>query len=816
MHAPLVETWWTVAVQTSDDQGAVDAAPERTLPVDDRLTPKPLPPRVELPEPLGYQLKNKLLGPPLDTDELQHERLGKPTALAVFASDNLSSSAYATEEILRVLIPVVGVAAFSLVMPITGALLGVLALLILSYRQTIKAYPSAGGAYVVTKDNFGIALAQVAGVALLIGYVLTVAVSVAAGAAALASAIPALADYVVPIALFFIVIVSYGNLRGVRESGKLFAAPTYFFMLNIAVLLIVGLVRFLTGGLEQSTPEEGMIASGVGADDVLFYGAGLFVILRAFASGGAAVTGVEAISNGVPAFKEPAWRNARSTLVVMGVALGIMFLGISLLAAEVRATPFEEGTPTVLSQIGELVYGTGAVGHLLYLSLQAGTVLILVLASNTGYADFPRLASFAAGDAFLPRQLTKRGHRLVFSNGIIALSAVSVLLVIATGAKVERLIPLYAIGVFTGFTLSQAGMARRHLRLREKGWGRGLAINGVGAAVSLLVALITGITKFTEGAWVVVTVVPLIVVALFRLNRQYVEEEVELEEDAHRAAEADILPRHVVVVLVDRLDVAAARAIQYARTLAPDELRAVHFDLDPIRTSRLAERWRSLGLTRLTLDIIECQDRRVTRAAAEVAAQALADGRTEVSVLLPRREYRRGWHRLLHDRTSDEIAATLSSLPHCNVTVVPYHLGRRRTETPRTIAVRPTRRRTTDAAEAAVDTAVDRILTAADPVEPAADGSVPVNTVRHRAHVRITGKVTALRVQPWAGVSTLECTVTDATGSITVVFLGRRQIPGIETGVRISASGVVGEHHGNLAMLNPNYLIHARATAEHH
>ncbi|MCB1016641.1 MAG: amino acid permease, partial [Acidimicrobiales bacterium] len=718
------------------------------------------------------------------------------------------SSAYATEEILRVLIPAVGVAAFSLVVPLTGALLGVLALLILSYRQTIKAYPSAGGAYVVTKDNFGIGLAQVSGVALLIGYILTVAVSVAAGAAALASAIPALADFVVPIALFFILIVSYGNLRGVRESGKLFAAPTYFFMINIAVLLVVGAVRLLAGDLPQAEVEAEMIPAGVGADDLLFYGAGLFVILRAFASGGAAVTGVEAISNGVPAFREPSWRNARTTLLIMGSALGVMFLGISILAAEVQARPFVEGTPTVLSQIGDLVYGQSAGGHLLYLSLQAGTVLILVLASNTSYADFPRLASFAAGDAFLPRQLTKRGHRLVFSNGIIALSAVSVVLVIATQAKVERLIPLYAIGVFTGFTLSQAGMARHHLRHKAKGWRRGLLINGVGAAVSLGVALITGITKFTEGAWVVLTVVPLVVWLLFRLNKQYVEEETELEHDAQLAAEAPILRRHVVIVLVDRLDVAAARAIQYARTLAPDELRAVHFDLDPLRTSRLAERWRSLGLTRLTLDLVECQDRRITRAAAEVAAQALVDGETEVSVLIPRREYRRFWHRLLHDRTSDKMAATLSSLPHCNVTIVPYHLGRRRTEIATTIPGRATRRARAEARE---DEQVDRLLGA--PAARRRDGSAPIAGVRHRDRVLVEGRVRSLRVQPWAGVSTLECTLEDDTGALTVVFLGRRHVPGIETGVTLTVSGVVGEHNGNLAILNPVYELHASAGA---
>ena len=640
--------------------------------------PMPIPPAptLELPEDRRYRLKRRLLGAPLHTEELVHERLGKPTALAVFASDNLSSSAYATEEILRVLVPAVGIAAFALVVPITVALLVVLGFLILSYRQTIKSYPTAGGAYIVTKDNFGLLPAQVAGVALLTDYVLTVSVSVAAGTAGLTSVFPALVPWAVPVSVAFIAIIAFGNLRGVRESGKVFAVPTYFFLLNMVLLLGLGLVRLFFGHLPlHEAHQEGMLSFGSGADGALFAGAGIYVVMHAFASGGAAVTGVEAISNGVPAFKVPEWKNARETLVIMGCLLGAMFLGLSVLAAKMHVVPFSEGSPTVISQIGKLVYGGGWMGTLLFLGLQAGTVLILVLAANTSFADFPRLASFHAGDNFMPRQLTKRGHRLVFSNGIISLAIASALLVVVTGAKVDRLIPLYAIGVFTSFTLSQAGMARHHLTHREQGWRTGLFINGMGAFLSLVVDVIIAITKFTHGAWVIVVLVPVLVAVLVRLNRQYESEGAELAADARAAAEAPILRRHVVLVLVDSLDRAAARAIQYARTLTPDELRAVHIAEDLPRAEALAEEWRRLGLSRLPLELVDCPDRRLARCVVEVVAEALAGGDTEVSVLVPRLAHRRAWHRLLHDRTGEAIAASVSKLAHANVTFVPYHLG---------------------------------------------------------------------------------------------------------------------------------------------
>jgi amino acid transporter len=645
-----------------------------------KAPPRPLPPEgaTDLSETRAYRLKNRLLGRPLHNDQLSHERLGKPTALAVFASDNLSSSAYATEEILRVLVPAIGVAAFSLVVPITVGMLVVLGFLILSYRQTIKAYPSAGGAYIVTRDNFGLLPAQFAGVALLTDYILTVAVSVAAGTAALTSAVSPLAPYAVPISVAFIVLIAVGNLRGVKESGRIFSVPTYFFIANMALLLGLGVLQLLLGDLPvESGQGPGLVPFGEGVESGLFMGASLYVVLHAFASGGAAVTGVEAISNGVPAFKRPEWKNARTTLVIMGSLLGVMFLGLSVLASRMHVAPFEEGTPTVISEIGRLVYGSGVTGTVLFLCLQAGTMLILVLAANTSFADFPRLASFHAGDNFMPKQLTKRGHRLVFSNGIISLAIAAIALVVVTGARVDRLIPLYAIGVFTSFTLSQTGMARHHLRKKERGWRRGLLVNGTGAALCLVVDVVIAVTKFSHGAWVIVVIVPVIVVLLVRLNRQYESEKVELERDAQAAAEAPILRRHVVLVLVQSLDRSTARAIQYARTLLPDDLRAVHVVLDPQRGEELSEEWSRLALSSLPLELVDCPDRRVTRCVADVVARETADGGTEVSVLVPRRHYRRAWHSLLHDRTAESISRAVSRIPHANVTFVPYHLDAR-------------------------------------------------------------------------------------------------------------------------------------------
>src|ERR687897_856635 len=774
---------------------------------------QPVPPEEATPLPadrVGYRVKSALLGRPLHTRELEHERLGQPTALAVFASDNLSSSAYATEEILRVLVPAVGLAAFSLVTPITLASRVVLAVVIRWFERTLKAVPTAGGAYMVTRDNFGILPAQVAGVALLTDYVLTVSFSVAAGTAAVASAFPALAPYVVPLSVAFVVVIAYGNLRGVRESGRIFATPTYFFILNMVALLGYGLYQFLTGSLPEAPQgADGMLDLGA-SEGGLLMGASLFVVLHAFSSGGAAVTGVEAISNGVPAFRKPEWRNARTTLVIMGATLGVMFLGLSLLAAHMHVVPFAEGTPTVISQIGELVYGSTPLGRALYFSLQAGTMLILVLAANTSFADFPRLASFHAGDNFMPHQLTKRGHRLVFSNGIVFLAASSIALLVLTGAQVDRLIPLYAIGVFTSFTLSQAGMAKHHITHKEPGWKFGLFINGTGTVMTAIVDIVIALTKFTHGAWLIVVLVPVLVVFLVRLARQYESEDRQLEEDVPAAVAASVLRRLAVIVLVDRLDLAVARAMQFGRSLQPDELRAVHFVLDHDRAHELAESWREHGLANLALELVDCPDRRLNRAAMATVARATADQQTEVCVIIPDRRYQGLWQRILHDQTAEALVRDISTLPHVNVTTVPFHFRERPEINDGAIppaALPPSRgdetlRRARQASERIVEagsnTDVGEILTR----------STTIADVGWRQRVRVTGRVAALRVQPLAGSPVLECTLFDDTGGISLVFLGRRRIAGIDMGTSLSAEGMVIDHHGRLAIINPFYELH--------
>ncbi len=780
------------------------------------LVPKAKTHLVDIPEPLGYRIKNRLLGPPLHNERLAHERLGKPTALAVFASDCISSSAHATEEILRSLIPVIGVLAFAMVLPITIAILIVLFFLILSYRQTIKEYPSAGGAYIVTRDNFGLLPAQVAGVALLTDYILTVSVSVAAGSAAIGSIIEPLAPYTLEMAITFVVIIAAINLKGVKESGLAFAAPTYFFMIMMALLAAVGLFKGLTTGFSTIAPVQGKEVLEFGKEGVanmFLYGAGIYVVLKAFASGGAAVTGVEAISNGVPAFKEPAWKNARTTLVIMGFISGSMFLTVTVLASKLHPLPYVEGTPTVISQIGKAVFGDTGMGLVLFVLFQAGTTLILILAANTSFADFPRLASFHAEDNFMPRQLTKRGHRLVFSNGIISLAVAAIFILLVTDAQVDRLIPLYAIGVFLSFTLSQSGMAKHHVTKKEPGWKGGLFVNGIGAFLSGVVCIIIAVTKFTHGAWAIIILIPILVALLMRLNKQYLTEEAVLEEDAGSAAEAPSMNRHVVVVLVDALDMAAARAIQYARALSPDEVLAVHFDLDPIRTQDLASAWTRLGFDRIPLDIIDCPDRRLERAAAEVVARNLMGGETEVSVLIPRREYTRFWHRLVHDRSADSIAKTLATLPHCNVTIVPFHIETLATDLPvlLTDELTDASGSPAPASKAAKAAKKKAKVKAPSPInlgdfELPADRT-PITELEFRQRARVAGKVYSMRVQPWSGVAALELTLIDDTGALLIVFFGRRQLSGVSTGSRLVVEGMVGEHRSTMAMLNPVYEI---------
>jgi amino acid transporter len=624
------------------------------------------------PEAFRYRLKNKLLGAPLVSEQLRHERLSRPIALGVLAPDCISSSAYGTEEMLTQLVPFVGLAAFTLVVPITLAILGVLFFVTLSYVDVIRLYTKAGGSYVVARDNFGPKVAQIAAVALLIDYTVTVAVQTSAGTAALTSAVPSLVPWTVPITVAVVLVLLYGNLRGIREAGKYFAFPTYFFVLSLAGVIVAGYIKAALGDLHpQKIPPHSVIYGhhfGVPGSGLLM-GLAFISLLRSFANGGSSLTGLEAISNGVSAFRRPESLNARVTLVAMSSVLAFLVFGVTMLARWTHAVPYAVGSPTVLSQEVQDIAGHGVVFYV----VQIATLLILYTGGNTSFNGFPFLASFVAGDQFLPRQLTRRGHRLSFSTGIIALAVVSLALIVAFRANVDSLVALYAIGVFTGFTMAGSGLVKHHMTHRGAHWRRKVAVNGFAAILTASVVLIFAFAKFLEGAWVVVLVGPLMYWGLIRMHKQYVREGEELEVSAAETTEAPVLRRHVVIVLVDNLDMATARAIQYARTLTPDELRAVHFDIDSRATREVEREWGRLGL-RLPLDVVEAPDRRLGRAALDVVADTVADGDTECTVLLPRRGFVWGWQRLLHDRTADKIAGVVSQVPHVSATIVPYNL----------------------------------------------------------------------------------------------------------------------------------------------
>ena len=616
-------------------------------------------------------LKRVVLGPAIPTAHLIHERLGKVTALAIFSSDALSSVAYATEEMLKTLFILgFGAVAFALIMPLSLAIVGVLAILIFSYRQTIKAYPSAGGAYIVTKDNFGLLPAQVAGVALLTDYVLTVAVSTSAGVAAIIAAVPSLNPLRVPMALMFITLIAVGNLRGVKESGRIFAAPTYLFILSVFTLMAVGFIRLLAGGLQPEAAATTAVSQGSG----WLAGVPLFVALHAMASGSTAMTGVEAISNGVPAFKAPEWRNAQKTLTAMGIILATMFLGISFLAQKLQVQPdlARNPTSTVLADIGHAVFGSGGLGTLMFYVLQVATMAILVLAANTAFADFPRLANFHADDDFLPRQFTTRGHRLVFSNGIIALATAAGVLVLLFRADVTRLIPFYAIGVFTSFTLSQAGMAKRHLRLREPGWKVGLLINGAGAVATFVVLMMISITKFVDGAWVVMVLVPILVFVLMRMNKQYEREHRELEQGLRtfpEAYEGLELLRPRAILLVDAVDAKTIHALGYAKTLRT-EVTAVHLERDPVETLSVEAAWEQAGLTFIPLRVLRGHGDQSARLAGFVGS---VPGDQDLTVLVPVSHDVSRLERLSQSREGTRFTRALLPYHNVRVTLVRDH-----------------------------------------------------------------------------------------------------------------------------------------------
>ena len=766
-----------------------------------------------MPESLGYRLKCRLLGKPLVTEQLAVERLSTPIAVGVLSCDMISSSAYGTEEILTVLVGAVGLAAFSLVLPLTFAILLILVVVTLSYREVVMVYTKAGGSYVVARDNFGPNVAQFAAVALLIDYILTVAVQTAAGTAGITSAIPALIPYTVPICVVVICLLLWGNLRGIREAGRTFAFPTYFYVAMVGLVVVVGLIKAATGGLPVlDVHAKGAVGLGQPGGGLL-QGASLFIILRAFANGGASLTGLEAISNSVSALRPPEGIRARRVQVITSTVLGTLVLGVSVLAHYTHAIPYSKGTPTVISQIAKAVFGHGVVGNAAFYVVQLATVMILYTGGNTSFNGFPFLASFVAEDRYLPRALAKRGHRLTFSNGIIVLGVAALVLIVVTEAKLDSLVSLYAIGVFTGFTMAGSGMVKHHLTHRSSGWRHKAWINGTAAVVSALVVLIFAVTKFTEGAWVVVVLFPLLMWVLIRTNRRYRREAAILGEGmAERAVTARPLNRHVVFVLVDRLDLATARAVQYARNQSVDDVRAVHFVLDAAHARDLEDRWVRLGMRNLPLELIECSDRRLVKACVQLAAEAAADGQTEVTVLLPRRAYGQFWGRLLHDRTSERISAAVSRLDHVNATIVPFDVDRElRQPEAEPGHVPPVGGNglagvdgRADEGQAAEGQAAGGRGEGGRRVPEEQPGPTATLTPRQRA--RVAGRVRSLTVKPWGDVPTLEVQLgDDGQENLTVTFLGRRQIAGLTPGSHIAVEGTVALLRGRLTMVNPEY-----------
>ncbi|MBI3241670.1 MAG: APC family permease [Chloroflexi bacterium] len=626
-------------------------------------------------------LKTLLIGPRLLTADAPHQTISKKVGLAVFASDALSSTAYATDEILLILI-LAGTGALSLSLPIALTIAVLLAVVTISYEQTIHAYPSGGGAYIVSRDNLGEVAAQVAGAALLTDYILTVAVSISSGVAQITSAFPQLYDWRVVIALAMVGFMMLINLRGVKESGAAFAIPTYFFLGTTLFTIGVGLFRYFTGTLGVLPPPAETAHEAV---ETL----SLFLILRAFSSGCTALTGVEAISNGIPAFSEPKSRNAGLTLIWMSSILSVMFLSITFLARQIQAVPSH--TETIFSQIGRMIYGAGTP---LYLILLGATTLILIMAANTSFADFPRLSAIQAGDGFLPKQLTYRGSRLVYTYGIVALAFFASLLIIIFQAQTNALIPLYAIGVFLSFTLSQTGMAVRWWKSgklkpgeeqpqiasvlhHDPKWRLKLIINGFGAICTFVVMIVFAVTKFKPsdqfaGAWVVIIIIPTLVIVFLRIHRHYKHLAARLSLDSFGAPTR--IKRHRVIVPISGVHSGALSALHYARSVS-DDVTAVYVAIDPVEETKVRSKWDRWG-DGVRLHVIQSEYRLLIEPLLDYI-QHIADQRQPsevITIVVPEFVPARRWHNLLHMQTAFFLKFGLLGLKNIVITEVPYHV----------------------------------------------------------------------------------------------------------------------------------------------
>jgi len=613
---------------------------------------------------LWNAVRRFLVGRPIPSEREIHERVGVFKGLAVFASDNISSSAYATEEIMRVL-ALAGAGALSLTMPITIAVVVVLAIVVASYQQTLRAYPNGGGSYIVASDNLGPAAGLVAAGALLTDYVLTVAVSVAAGVAAITSIAPELFDARVVIGVAFVALICVGNLRGVRESATIFATPTYVYLVAIFGLLGYGLFRAATGTLPTYSAPASWQPEGVEA-------LALILIMRAFASGAVALTGVEAVSNGIPAFKPPESRNAGIVLILMGSFFGVIFLGMSYLAGQIGILPDPSETETVVSQLTRLLVGEGTPYHYL---VQVSTALLLVLAANTAFADFPRLSSILARDGFMPRQFAYRGERLAFGMGIVVLAVLSSLLIVGFGGSVTNLIPLYTIGVFVAFTLSQSGMVKHWWvrRTTERGWRISIAFNGLGAIATAVVAIVVGVAKFALGAWMVLVLIPVLIAIMWGIHRHYRRVEDALFVRAPSRLEA-LSP--LVLVPIGRLDRATLRALAVARALSA-EIIALHVASDVEDATRFETQIASLNDAGLRAVVIESPFRSLGHPLLSyLDTLDREDPGRPITVVLSEYVPAHWWEWLLHNQLALRLKIALFFRANTTVLDVPFRFDR--------------------------------------------------------------------------------------------------------------------------------------------
>ena len=767
---------------------------------DNAPSPKALAEHTHLRDPLSYRIKKFLLGAPLNRHTLNQQRLSKRNAFGILSSDCISSSAYGGEQILVALIPAFGLAAFGLFTPLLAVILTMLLIIALSYRDVINTYTKAGGAYVVARENFGVNVSLIAAIELMFGYIITVAIQTAAGVAAIISAFPSLGDQKVSITLAVIALLTFINLRGVKDAGVVFVIPSYLFILSMSVVFAFGLYRSIKGTLPQyPTDSPGLLP--LGEEQGLISFAAMLMIFKAFANGSASLTGLEAVSDSVPLFKSPEHVNARRTFSIMALTLGTLIIGIGWLAYQTTAVPYQEGTPTVISLVAKAALGDSTVASIFYLVVQSGTMLILFAGANTCYSAFPSMVRIVANDGFLPKWLTSRGHKLAFSNGILTIAIFASILVVVSRASITTLAAIYALAVFVGFSITGLGMSKK---VRSEGGLRYL-LHVVSGFISLLTVIILSVTKFVDGTWLVVVGTPIVLIMMKNFNRRYNLEQKALLATTEDSRATSII-RHDVTVLVDKVDVATIAAVRYARSLKPRELHAVHFVLDDRRAERLAKAWdENPALQDVSLELIDCPDRRLPNAAVDYSIRATQKPDVELTLLIPRRSYKGLLGRLLHDESAEHIARPISEIPRVVATIVPFDVERIISGKRESRATAPVS--TKSEVASAPLRAQSEWATRNDSISHYQENLSPIGSIQWRKRAHVAGKVTAIRPASMSSAPTLEIEIWDESGGVTLQFLGRREIAGLEVGSTLVAEGMVGEQNGALTILNPNYRI---------